>query len=76
VSLGYVISSDLYYWKMLPKSPDYSSGRVNEIVVSHGSVRYGTVAEENAMHIAGTLAVFACSAGLIAGILNSVYKDF
>ncbi len=76
VSLGYVISLDLYYWKTLPWAPDHLSKRTERIVVSHGSIRYGTGAERNALLLAEEIAAFACLGGLLAGIMNTIYKDF
>jgi hypothetical protein len=37
--------TDISYYSRLPKNPDPNSGKVHRMVVSHGSVRYGSERE-------------------------------
>lgn len=74
--LGAAIGLDLYYFSNLPKQPEPASGRVHRLTVSHGSVRYGSQVEVHRIHQVETCAIVATACGVIAGILNFVYRDF
>ena len=39
------IGLQLYYYSNLPRTPDQKTGRIYQIVVNHGSIRYGSEQE-------------------------------
>ena len=65
---------DLSYFSNLPKIPDEKTGRINRVIVSHGSVRYGSGREvrilkmiENFQPIAIVSFLVAVTLGLTSG---------
>ncbi len=50
------------YFRYLPRLPDENFGRTNRIVVSHGSVRYGS---EREIQLLGSINKFAPFAGIL-----------
>ena len=61
------ISIDIYYYIELPNAPDQSRERTQRMVVSHGSVRYGSERELHALRAVEEL--FPMGAGLFLAAL-------
>ncbi|MGH6840049.1 MAG: hypothetical protein ACREDT_14915 [Methylocella sp.] len=74
--LGYVIYIDIHFWSSLPPSTDEAGGRVHEIIVMHGSIRFGTEAEVETLHFARKSGLISGIFGFAAVIINAVYKVF
>ena len=71
-----VICFDQYYFAFLSRNPEPKSGRIYRIVVSHGSVRYGTKEEWVRIHRVEQFALIGAAGMFIAGILILQYRDF
>jgi len=76
IALAWLISIELHYFSKLPTNPDYSLGRVHQIIVSHGSVRFATQGEVDRLRFAKIWAAIGSVCGIIAGFLNLAYRDF
>jgi hypothetical protein len=74
--LGALACLETSYWGNLPKTADEASGRVHQVTVSHGSIRYATQQEVETLGVAKQWALIATVCGLTAGILNFKYRDF
>jgi len=68
------VGIDSYYFGSLPRTPDEGAGRTYRMVVSHGSVRYGSEGEfralrviEGSLPIAGFLFLGALALGFRYG---------
>jgi hypothetical protein len=66
-----------FYYYDLPKNPDNSTGRTNQVIVNHGSVRFGTENQartlrlmQNGLPVAALLFVVALFVGLKLGVLH------
>ena len=71
------VGIDVYYFESLPRAPDEGAGRTFRMVVSHGSVRYGSAREfrvlrvvEGSLPIPGFLFLAALALGLRYGHLH------
>lgn len=67
-----------YYYSTLPKNPDDKTDQVHQIVVNHGSVRYGSPNQartlrmlQNSLPVAGVLFAAALLVGLKIGVLQA-----
>ena len=67
----------LFYFSSLPKSPDAQTGQIYQMVVSHGSIRYGSAQElhifqtiDALLPVAGLLFLLAVMLGLSWGIFK------
>ncbi len=74
--LGAAVFFDQYYYVNLPSDPDQKVGRVHQLTVNHGAVRYGTQEEVNRFRLAKTYALIGLVCGGIAAILNVNYRVF
>jgi hypothetical protein len=60
----------LSYAANLPSKPDDKTGRIYQMVVNHGSMRYGTERDVRTLRIAGESQPFAIVLFFAAGILG------
>lgn len=67
---------DSYYWAYLPKAPDEQAGRTSRIVFHHGSVRYGSQRESDALKLAESVGPFTGIAFLVVVMWGFVSGDF
>jgi hypothetical protein len=70
--LGAAICLDLYYFANLPREPTQMSGRIHRLIVSHGSVHYGTQQEVDRIPRIEAWPLIGAACGLITGVLNFV----
>src|SRR5262249_8224919 len=71
------IGIHLFYFSSLPKSPDVQTRQIYQIVVNHGSIRYGSARElhvfkriDDLLPVAGLLFLLAVVLGLSWGIFK------
>ena len=60
------ISIDQYFYSSLPRLADEQAGRVCKLVVSHGSVRYGSEKEARTLKFVNDIFMFSVFPFLIA----------
>ena len=70
------ISVDQYYYSSLPRLADEEAGRVCKLVVSHGSVRYGSEKEARTLKFVNDFFPFAAFPFLIALVLGLKWGVF
>jgi hypothetical protein len=71
-----VIWLDTCYFKDLPRTPDPQTQRVHRVVVSHGSVRYGTEEQIRRFALAQSFMPPAAFLFCVAVGLGLVWGDF
>lgn len=66
-----------FYYSTLPKNPDDKTDQVHQVVLNHGSVRYGSANQartlrvmQNSLPVAGLLFAVALLVGLKIGVLQ------
>jgi hypothetical protein len=70
LSLGFLIFLELKYFYELPKYPDVLLGRLNKVVIAHGSVRYAKAEEISLLQLGRRSAIVGAFLGFAAGVLN------
>jgi hypothetical protein len=78
-ALGFFLAADLDFWNYnhLPKVPDENTGHIHRMVVSHGSVRFGTDHDvrlkqliHNGTPVAGIIFLLDLLIGLHVGVFH------
>ena len=70
------VGIDIYYFQSLPRTPDEGAGRTFRMVVSHGSIRYGSAREFRILKMVEGLFPISSFLPLAALVLGLRYNHF